>query len=1585
MSSIDYINSLAARGIQLWVQDGKLQYQAPKDAVTPQLLAELKEHKAALLDLLEQFAATAGTYPLSYSQKSLWSLHQLNPRSAAYNVTYAAVLADTLDLAALRRSLDCLVARHPILRTRYRVADGQPQQQVATDASARLSVDKAFQADLPAIHEWIDSEANQPFDLAASPIRLKLLVNEPAGAPADSRSRPGPRHVLLLNVHHIAADFWSLEILVRELCLLYGMALQQQPLKLAPLRLQYKDFVQHEIDRLQGPAGRALAGFWEQELQAGLPALQLPTDRLRPPVKTENGRVHDLAFGPALSQAVKETARVLRVTPYMLLLGVYQLWLFLHTGQPRFAIGAPTAGRNLPGSEQVLGHFVNTTVLACELHAGEPFTELVARTRSMMLRVLDQQDYPFPLLVERMRPARDPSRSPVFQVMYNWNQLRGGTPESGPGGAPGLIGELLAASSTGTRGATHDLTLNMQDLGAEYVSAWTYNTDLFDAATVAAFATQYAGLVRQVLADAQQALATYRLAAAPARAQVLERIASAGPAAGPGRPPGPAITAPARARARAHPERLAWQLDGRALRGAEIEDAVATLGATLKECGAGAGSVVGVQLASAAELAVALRALLDIGAAAHFLPPQLPGAAEPAGAHAAPEVIIGSASSARMGWSPSSFSVTRAPHHQAPPRGEAAVPAARLAAFIAGLEQALELRPSSRMLLPAGTNLRLSAAAMVAALACGASICAAGDVSLEGLAHEDAAQAGRHADALARQIAQPGVTALLVPVLLLPRLAGSDLQRLDAVLAYGEHPQAVASFARRPGDSLVRFMPQFCLDAWAGPLAFVPDQAAWRLLVSACEPVVLGPHGDLADEHQCGRLHLLAPGSLPSTGAAGQDEHVPRPRDLAEACRSHGRSHALTATPLAATRRPGGALLCNDPCGRRIEHRVAPFETGPLEAAIARQPEVRQVACELHESLHGPVLVAYVELHEAQALPGAELRRRLMANLPEYMLPQGVVTLAHLPLQSDGRLNRPRLPPPPAQAGSRRSAPATEVERKLAAIWCEVLALPAVGMEDDFFELGGDSILAAVIVSKASLEGLYLRPKDVFANTTIAGLAQAVTAAPETLADQGPVTGTVMPGPASAWFFDRVDIDRSHFNQALLLQLRQVPDAALMDETLRQLARQHDVLRSRFAPDGARWLQVFDDGEAAPRFATVACVAADGSTSAARWDDAIAAAQGSLDIERGPLWTVRWLSAATPADCRLLVVVHHLLIDGVSWSILLQDLSDTYLRLQSNAAARLPLKTTSYKAWVEQLAAHAGSHAMEAERAFWDGWARQARQAWGEGPALPLKDGAGGAPAPQSRRIALDAGLSAALRADAHAAYGTDANDLLLAAVHAGFSAWSGSRALLVDVEGHGRDPFSTAVDLGRSIGWFTSIYPVLLEAPAPAAAALPALIKHVKQCLREVPRKGAGFGVLRYLDGPAGHGTLAALPRAPVLFTYLGQLDQMVGTSGLYTGTAEPAPGSRSARQPRTHPIDLCAYVSAGQMTIECGFDAARLPEAEADALLQQVQLALAGLIRHCCSAGAGGLTPSDVPAIDIDQAGLDQLLDEVAALDAR
>ncbi|WP_423760151.1 condensation domain-containing protein [Burkholderia sp. NLJ2] len=1557
MSSIEFINELAGRGIELWAQDGKLQYKAPKGAVTPSLVDELRTHKATLVALLEQFAGTAGTYPLSFAQKSLWSLHQLNPDSAAYNVTYATRIDDDVEVATLRRCVDYLIARHPILRTAYRVIDGEPRQQVGSDARAQFTVDRVFAADEAAIRRWIDDESNRPFDLTQSPIRLKLLLNEHDGANAI-------RVVLLLNVHHIAADFWSLEILLGELRALYRLARAGEPLKLPRLSLQYKDCVEHERARLDGSDGEHLAAFWRRELAQGFPVLNLATDRLRPPRKTEHGRVYDWPLGATLSQQVRDTARLLRVTPYMLLLAVYQLHLHLHTGQERLMIGAPTSGRNVPGSEGVVGHFVNTVVLACEVQPDDSFDDLLRRTREMMLRVLDHQDYPFPMLVDALRPARDPSRSPIYQVMYNWNQARGDFAAQNAADVP-FYRERLAASSTGTRGATHDLTLNVQDLGDEYSTAWTFNTDLFDDTTIDRFANQYQHLVEQVVVDATRRLTQYRLAVAPAD-DAQGRIAAA--------------HAFARQATVADFDTLrdtsrgAWAFDDRTISYGDVYGAVRAVRAQFDALGIGVGKCVALRLKSVAERAVVLLAIRAVGARYVVSGDTTDGNAD---------AVCRGHGDEWSGWNIGAIDVVRVHHATAPDDRIAVDEAAAVEPLLDYVGQLLHLDAGTTALVLHGTQDVLAAATLAQVVLAGGMARLSERASIGALASDDPVDTEIARAELDHLLADG--PALIMPSLLLRHADAAGVVRARALVAYGEHPHALTALVNTDRAPVAAtFVPLRCAEIFPAMCAFVAARNGWRLLAPSYPgrvALVLGSSRSFADDRQAGKLHFL-------DGTSARTSDAPIPLETAY------RDRMLISTGVAVVRRDGD-VLCADPSLRVARHRPVPIEIGTVEQTISAVPGVAAAVCACVVRDTQDLLVAYVVADGSDLDAGVlehAVRSALKQALPDSMHPDAIMVLDRLPLDAWGALDADRLPLPRASETAVRFA-STDIERKLAAIWADVLGQPSVGVDHDFFELGGDSILAAVIVSRAALDGMYLKPQDIFQHTTVASLSTVVRETPGLDVDQGAVHGEAALGPAAQWFVERVEVDRSHFNQALLVPLGEAPDANIMAEAIRVVARHHDVLRSRFVvrDDGMHHLFAGDDGSDEADFSVVRCVDPDGRHGERAWRDAIDAAQGSLDIESGRLMAIRWLESTSVSSSRLLIVVHHMAIDGVSWSILLQDLADCYLRLRDRTAAALPLKTSSVKAWVDQWIALARSDALDDDRNYWRSVNAQVRDVL-SGPKRVALMRHGLAPIVQhayqesslSCAITLDADLTHAFRTTAPRAYGTDANDLLIAALHAGFRAWSGCDALLLDVEGHGRDALGDSIDLSRSVGWFTSIYPVLVDVPA-AASDPSALIKSVKARLREVPRKGASYGVLRYLDPTprAGDDSLVSFPQAPILFTYLGQLEQLSGPSSLYGGPPEPAPGIRSPRQRRTHLLDIVAYVSRGRLTVESSFFGVPGVDESIGCLMCRVEEALTMLIRHCSADGVGGLTPDDVPQLDVDQHALDALLDEIDALE--
>ncbi|MEW5927424.1 MAG: non-ribosomal peptide synthase/polyketide synthase, partial [Gemmatimonadota bacterium] len=604
----------------------------------------------------------------------------------------------------------------------------------------------------------------------------------------------------------------------------------------------------------------------------------------------------------------------------------------------------------------------------------------------------------------------------------------------------------------------------------------------------------------------------------------------------------------------------------------------------------------------------------------------------------------------------------------------------------------------------------------------------------------------------------------------------------------------------------------------------------------------------------------------------------------------------------------------------------------------------------------------------------ADVRESVRDRLPEYMVPAAVVLLEEIPLTAHGKVDRRALPAPKWGAGAAAyAAPASAVESLLCAIWAEVLGLERVGVEESFFDLGGDSILAIQVVSRARGHGLKMAPRQLFECPTVARLAEVVerVGSGPAPAEQGPVAGPAPLTPIQHWFFAQAYPARDHFNQALLLTPRHRLDPAPLDGALAALEAHHDALRLRFrcGHDGA-WTQLHAPAGERPPLEVVPLAHLPEAQRAAALEREAERVQRSLDLARGPLLRAALFDLGGSGQ-RLLVVVHHLVVDGVSWRILLEDLESAYARLSRGEAARLPARTTSWQAWARGLAGHARSAPLTAEAAYWRA------QAAREVAPLPRDVARGPNTGAQAGAVALrlSAAETAALLREVPQAYRTQIDDVLLCALARALGRWSGARRVRVGLEGHGREEERVAgADLSRTVGWFTSLYPVVLELPEgdePGAA-----LKAVKEQLRAVPGRGIGYGLLRYLGGPDAAAGLGAAAEPEVAFNYLGQFDGAVSGEAFFAFAPESAGASTDPGRTRAHLLEVSGAVREACLELQLGYSSGVHRRETVERLAGWVAEELRELIAHCRGAEAGGYTPSDFPLAGLGQAQLDALL---------
>ncbi|HYX25667.1 MAG TPA: condensation domain-containing protein, partial [Thermoanaerobaculia bacterium] len=557
---------------------------------------------------------------------------------------------------------------------------------------------------------------------------------------------------------------------------------------------------------------------------------------------------------------------------------------------------------------------------------------------------------------------------------------------------------------------------------------------------------------------------------------------------------------------------------------------------------------------------------------------------------------------------------------------------------------------------------------------------------------------------------------------------------------------------------------------------------------------------------------------------------------------------------------------------------------------------------------------------------------------------------------------------------SRYAAPRTATEELLAGIWAEVLRLDRVGIHDNFFEIGGDSILSIQIVSRARQMGILLMPRQVFEHQSVAELAAVAGTCEAVQAEQGLVLGQIPLTPVQHWFLDDSPVDPHHFNQAVLLEVRRVLAPAVLERAVARLLRAHDALRLRFSQENGEWQQKVT-AELHPVPYTLVVLAALPDDEQSRQVEIVAAAlQSSLDLGNGPLLRVAQLDLGSGRPGRLLLVIHHLAVDGVSWRVILGDLERLCDALGRGEEIELPPKTTSFKRWAERLVEYATSPVLAEEAEL---WLTAASRPAGRLP-VDHRNGENLAGSTRGSRVALDLEDTRALLQEIPAVYHTEVTHALLTALVEALARLTGSRRLRVDLEGHGRTDLFEELDLSRTVGWFTSIYPVLLDLDGVVGPGQ--VLTAVKEQLRRVPHGGLGYGVLRYLGGwqDIAH-KLRELPGAEVSFNYLGQLDTALDKESPFGPGPESAGPVQSPRQLQKHLLQVTCRVAGGRLWVSFGYSSDLFEPATVEGLAESFVAELRSLIRHCQSPEAGGYTPSDFPDINLDQKRLDQLFDEL------
>ncbi|HXO22158.1 MAG TPA: amino acid adenylation domain-containing protein, partial [Thermoanaerobaculia bacterium] len=1365
--------------------------------------------------------ASGGPFPLSFSQQRLWLIDQLEPGNPLYNELRGVRIAGRLAVPALAASLAEIVRRHEALRTTFALVEETPVQRIAPHLDLPLPV-----IDLEALpaerreaelRRLAIAETRRPFDLARGPLLRTRLLR------VDSRD-----HLLLLNVHHIASDGWSTAVIVREAAALYRAFSAGEPSPLPELPIQYADFAHWQREWLRGSVLEELIAYWTQELGGAPAVLSLPTDRPRPPAQSYEGGSEPLALSARLTRALEELSEREGVTLFMTLLTAFQALLHRASGQEDILIGSPIANRNRPEIEDLIGFFVNTLVLRGRPSRDLTFRQLLAQTRTAALGAYAHQDLPFEKLVEELRVERTLAHSPLFQVMFALHNV--------PAESLAMPGMTLTPWEVHGGMARFELLLAMTQVEGGITGTLEYRTDLFEAATVRRLTEHFRALLEEVSLDPGRRLSDLILLTAAERHQVVTEWNDAATDFAEGDRCLHELIA---AQAERTPERVAVVDESGQITYRELEARAGRLAGHLRSLGVGPEVLVAVGAERSVQMVVGLLAVLEAGGAyvpldSGYPDDRLGFMLEDSGApvlladerlaprlarHGEARLVV--LDGGEEGWSDAG-----------PARVRTAADCAAYAIYTSGstgrpkgvinthrgivnrlrwMQETYRLSGEDRVLQKTPASFDVSVWEFFWPLMVGARL-----VMARPGGHQDAAY-------LAQTIAREGITTMhFVPSMLGAFLEEMEISRcssLKRVFCSGEalpfalqqrfHALVDAELHNLygPTEAAVDVTFQACLAPAPGitaadrapipptpptppivPIGRPVANTRIHLLDSGLWPVPLGTVGELyiggvqLARGYLGRPDLTAERFVPDPFAALRGEPGAR----------------LYRTGDLARHLPDGVVEYLGRLDHQVKVRGLRIELGEIEAAIREQAAVADCAVLAREEAGGSkLLAAYVVGPQGPAMEEG-LRRLLEKRLPEYMVPAAFVFLDALPLTPNGKVDRRALAAlrleRTAQPASR--PPRTRREKILAAIWEGVLGLDRVSVHDNFFKLGGDSILSIQIAARARRAGLVITPKQLFERPTVALLAEVAQVA-RIDAEQGPVDGPAPLTPIQRFFFEQELEEPDHFNQAVILETPADLDIGVLAAALATLVRHHDALRLRFVREGADWHQFHAP---APEPASAAPLTAiDLSPLPARsrrpaMARAMAAAQRGLDLARGPLLRAVWFDLGPRSVGRLLVAVHHLVVDGISWQILLEDLETAYQQLAAGREAELPAKTVSWRRWAELLSWQVRSGALKEELAFW--LAQPAE-------AMPLPvDGPGGAnTVGRSASLSLELSFeeTEALLLAAPAAYRTGVADLLLTALVQAFARWTGEDRLLLHLEGHGREEILDDLDLSRT------------------------------------------------------------------------------------------------------------------------------------------------------------------------------------------
>ncbi|WP_250634974.1 non-ribosomal peptide synthetase [Bacillus subtilis] len=1492
------------------------------------------------------------TYPVSSAQKRIYVLQQLEDGGTGYNMPAVLELEGKLNPERMDRAFKELIKRHESLRTSFEQdAGGDPVQHIHDEAPFTLQTTVlGARTEQEAAAAFI-----KPFDLSQAPLFRAQIVKV-----SDER------HLLLVDMHHIISDGVSVNILIREFGELYNNR------KLPALRIQYKDYAVWQEGFKTGDAYKTQEAYWLKQLEGELPVLDLPADHARPPVRSFTGDKVSFTLEPEVASGLHKLARENGSTLYMVLLAAYTTFLSRLSGQEDIIVGSPIAGRPHKDLEPILGMFVNTLALRTRPEGGKPFVQYLQEVRETALEAFEHQDYPFEELVDKLELTRDMSRNPLFDVMFVLQNMDQESLE---------LDELCLkpAANNGHQTSKFDLTLYAQEQPHGLLTfQMEFSTDLYKKKTIEKWLQYFINMLLSIIKDNKATLGTINILNEDETHYLIHELNRTKI----DYPRNETISRLFEMQAEQTPSAVAIVSDTQVFTYEDLNSWANQIASVLQIKGVGPDSVVALLTGRTPELIAGMLGILKAGGAYLPIASDLPveriaymlsdsGAALLLQSEKTEKQLLdieceqiiiediqkqGKTKNVDSSAGPHSLAyIIYTSGSTGKPKG--VMIEQRSVIRLVKNSNYITFTPEDRLLMTSSIGFDVGSFEIFGPLLNGAAL------------HLSDQQTFLDSHQLKRYIEHQGITTIWLTSSLFNHLTEQNEQtfsQLKHLIIGGE------ALSPSHVNRIRNVCPEVSIWNGYGPTenttfsTCLHIQKTYELSIPIGRPVgnstafILNQWGVLQPVGAVGELCVGGDGV--ARGYLGRpdltkEKFVPHP---------FAPGDRLYRTGDLARWLPDGTIEYVGRIDDQVKVRGYRVELGEIESALRQIDGVKEAAVLARTAQTGSKeLFGYISV---KAGTNAEQVRSLLArSLPNYMIPAYIIEMETLPLTSNGKLNRKALPEPNFTSKQTYAPPRNDLEDQLVLIWQEVLGIQRIGIEDSFFELGGDSIKALQVSARLGRYGLSLQVSDLFRHPKIKDLSPFICKS-ERIIEQGPVQGDVPWTPVQQWFFSQDIEERHHFNQSVMLFHSGRLSENALRPALKKLAEHHDALRMVYRNDGRRWIQI---NQGIHESQLYSLRTSDLSQSESGWETQIkqevADLQQSINLQEGPLLHAALFKTLT--GDYLFLAIHHLVVDGVSWRILLEDLSAGYQQAAAGQTIQLPPKTDSYQEYARRIQEYAQSSKLIREEAYWRSVEeQQAAELPYEIPHHLNID--------SSKRDSLSFSLTeadtAVLLQNVNYAYGTDTQDILLTAASLAICEWTGGSKLRIAMEGHGREHILPELDISRTVGWFTSMYPALISFEN-HRDELGIALKTVKDTLGRIPNKGVGYGMLEYLTHPENKSiTFSKTPE--ISFNYLGQFNDIERQDTF-------RPSSLGSGKDITHTwkreqiIEMSAMAADKKLHFNLSYPPARFHRNTMEQLINRIEHFLLDIMKHCAGQQKAEKTLSDFSSQSLTAEDLDSI----------